>query len=101
MTDLHRYEDWLDSLDTQLRVTGHVVESKLGAAVSVPLAALRSADDVVHWAKVLNESFEARNEPLPREYLLKRFARLVRENSDLEFDPNEIAWEVLVGYRRK
>ena len=100
MNTLHQYEDWLDTLDKQLRVEGSHIVCDLGSKLIIPLEVLRSAEDVVLWGSKLQECLAKSESNLPNEYLIKRFAKLAKEKAGLAANADEIAWEVLVGYRR-
>lgn len=101
MNPLHEYEAWLDELDQRLRVDGGNIVCDLGSGLIAPLSELAEVDDVAHWAGKLEESLVAHEGHLPHEYLIKRFARLVKERTGLPVNVDEIAWEATVGYRRK
>jgi hypothetical protein len=101
MTSLHQYEAWLDELDKQLQVEGGNVVCKLGSGLVVPMSEFKHVDDVARWAAVLEECLSKHESYIPHDYLVKRYARLVKESTRLRFDADEIAWEAIVGYRRK
>ncbi len=100
MTDLHKYEEWLDELDTQLRVDGANIACTLGCGLIVPIKEVSSATDIVFWANSLQECLSKHESYVPIPYLMKRFVTLIKKETGLPVNVNEIVWEVTVGYRR-
>ena len=101
MRSLHEYEDWLDKIDRLVSVKGAEIVCELGSGLSVPVVALTDANEVALWVGKLAECLERDKVNVPKEYVLKRFARLAQEQAKLSFDVNEVVWETTVGYRLK
>ncbi|HEU4670864.1 MAG TPA: hypothetical protein VFR91_09145 [Dyella sp.] len=76
MTALHDYERWLDKLDTRLYVRDGWLVSEFGATFSVPIAAVRSAEDLLRSGERFMASL-ASEQGLPLPYLAGRFHRLL------------------------
>lgn len=100
MAGIHRYEAWLDELDALLVVEGTALVSRFGSGLRIPFSECTDREALVLWTRRLEHSLKQHPDPVNIEYVLKRFTRLVTERNQLSTSPEEIVWEVLVGYRR-
>jgi hypothetical protein len=101
VSDLSKYEAWLDTLDEKLFVQGRSVVCQFGPGLKIPLSICSSEEGIIEGSIKLARTLDQHFESLPIKYLTERFIRLVLQANSLPANSDELMTKVTMAVEHR